>query len=141
MVARPAEPDDLVGVIACALQFLTYQPTPECVAELFAQSGEQGGMFVAEQGGTIIGFLCALKLPHPFTGRDYVNVVAWWVPEDRRASGAGLALLRQLLRWCSTQQLDMVTISAPTSSRLGTLLQAVGFAPVETVHMKGRTWL
>lgn len=141
VVARPAVPDDLPGVVECALQFKVYRPTPECVLNLFTDACACGGMFVAVERDEVIGFLCALKLPHPFTGRDYVNVAAWWVPADHRGTGAGIALLREMLRWCSTETLDMVTISAPLSSALGKVLEHVGFRPVETVYMRGHAWL
>lgn len=140
MTARPAEPADLAGVIACAAEFETYQPNAGCVADLFDMARECGGMFVAEHEGDIVGFLCALKQPHAFTARDYVNVVAWWVPPGRRGTGAGIALLRQWLRWVSTLTLDMVTISAPLSSQLSKVLRAFGFEPVEVVFMRGHSW-
>jgi len=141
MTARTARLEDIPGVVDVALQFNVYQPTEERVTELFLQAESCGGMFVAEHEGAIIGFLCAIRMPHPFTGRDYVNVVAWWVPAERRGLGAGIALLREMLRWISTQTLDMVTISAPLSSRLDKVLRAFDFRPVEVVHMRGGKWL
>jgi hypothetical protein len=97
-------------------------------------------MFVAEHDEGIVGFLCALRQPHPYTERDYIFVVAWWVPVEHRGTGAGLALVRAFARWCSTQAVDLITISAPLSSHLGTVLRDHGFRPVETVWMKGTSW-
>lgn len=141
MIARAAVEEDCAGVVACAQSFQPYTPTKACVEALFDDASACGGMFVAEHAGVIVGFLCALKLAHPFTGRDYVTVVAWWVPVEWRGSGAGLALVRCFLRWVSTQPLDMVTICAPQGSQLGTLLHKHGFAPVEVVWMKGISWV
>ncbi len=140
MIARVAVEDDYTGVVACAQSFRPYPPTKPCIEALFDDACACGGMFVAEHEGQIVGFLCALKLAHPFTGRDYVTVVAWWVPVEHRGTGAGLALVRCFLRWVSTQPLDMVTICAPQHSQLGTVLRKHGFAPVEVVWMKGVAW-
>lgn len=141
MRARAAVAADCAGVVASALQFDAYTPSPENVEALFDLAMSCGGMFVAvDDDDLVLGFLCAVKQPHVFTGRDHVTVVAWWVPPEHRATGAGLALLRAWLRWISTQALDMVTISTPLSSHLGTILQSAGFSPVETVWMRGVTW-
>lgn len=140
MQARSAIPSDIGGVIAIASAFETYPPQPENVVALFDAASDCGGMFVAEHEGEIVGFLCAIHGPHAFTGRPAVNVAAWWVPGDRRGTGAGIALLREFLRWVSTLTLDMVTISAPLSSKLSVVLKAFGFQPVEVVHMLGHSW-
>lgn len=141
MIARAAVEDDCTGVVACALTFTPYTPTQACVEALFDDAMACGGMFVAEHEHSIVGFLCAVKLAHPFTGRDYIAVVAWWVLPEWRATGAGLGLLRTFDRWCSTQPVDMVTICTPQGSQLGTVLQKHGFAPVEALWMKGITWV
>jgi hypothetical protein len=140
MIARAAVEDDCAGVVACALTFQPYTPDQLSVEALFDDAMACGGMFVAEHDERIVGFLCAVKLPHPFTGRDYITVVAWWVIPEWRATGAGLGLLRIFARWLSTQRVDMVTICAPLGSQLGSVLHKHGFVPVEVVWMKGVAW-
>lgn len=139
---RPARPDDQGGVVDCAIQFPHLTVNPEKVEQLFDLSAACGGMFVAESRGQVIGFLCSLVLEHPFTGRPYLDVVAWWVLPDYRLTWAGPGLLRAMLRFSATQPLDMVKLAAPLSSQIGTHLRKLGFTPVETTYVKGTaSWL
>lgn len=119
------------------MRFGVLRPDPPTLGELFDDALACGGLFVAEDDAQIIGLLCALKQPHPFTGRDFINVLAWWVPREHRGTGAALMLLRTFLRWCSTQSVELVTISTPIASNIGHVLRSHGYAPVETVWMKG----
>lgn len=140
MIARAARADDCAGAVACALTFTRYEcvrPTAAALHALFDDALACGGMFVAEEAEQIIGVLCALRQPHPFTGRDFINVLAWWVPREHRDTGAGLALLRVFLKWASTQRVDLVTLSTPLLSSVGHVLRSHHYVPVETVWMKG----
>jgi GNAT superfamily N-acetyltransferase len=136
MIARAAVADDCAGVVACAQRFTPFTPTRANVEDLFAASLACKGMFVAEHHEQIIGFLCAVREGHRYTDVPCITVVAWWVPPAHRGTGAGLALLRVFLRWCSTQPVDLITISAPITSSLDTVLQAHGFVAAETLWLK-----
>lgn len=150
MHVRHATADDRAGVIVCARQFEHLETSDAHVGQLFDLALACDGMFVAIDDGLIgrrsptttgvIGFCCALILPHPFAGFPYCDVVALFVQPSHRQTRAGFRLLRLLLRWCSTQPLDMVKMSAPLDSQLGMILHRAGFTAVETVYLKGSRW-
>jgi len=136
---RSALASDRQGVIDAGIQYTDhYTPTPENVGALFDLALLCEGMFVAEHEGQVVGFLCAIALPHPMTGEFYADVVAWFVLPAWRGSWAAAGLFRKMLRWSSTEALDMVKIARPVNSQIGTVYERAGFAPVEVVYLLKR---
>lgn len=124
----------------CARQFELLTTDDDHVAHLFHLAVGCGGMFVAEDQGRIVGFLCSILGPHPFAGGLMLQVVALFVEPAYRGTWATGALLRKMLAFSAQQPLDFVTIAAPMGSRLGTLLRRLGFEELEVVMVKGERW-
>ena len=137
-VVRLADEDDVHAIIDCALTFPSYDVVPEAIEPLIRASIAQGACFVAVEA-QVTGFLVGLVLPHPFSGRAYVDWIALYVQLAHRRTGAGLGLLRKMLRFSWREPLELVKI-AVADSRLRTFLHRQGFREVETVLIKGDAW-
>jgi GNAT superfamily N-acetyltransferase len=137
---RVAQASDVEGVVVCARGYELEHTDDDHVAYLFYLAEHCGGMFVAEDQGQIVGFLCSIVMPHAFSGRLYLEVIALFVQPSHRNTWAAGALLRKMLDFAAALPLDMVKIAAPMSSRLGTVLHRAGFKEQETVMVKGARW-
>lgn len=136
---RPGHVADLPGVLACAKTYDLTTADNGCVAVLFSMALQSGYLYVVEWHGCVIGFAFGLVLPHPIGGWPYLDWVALFVQPVFRGV-AGTRLVRHILRISSTAPLDMVKLSAPNSSRLGTILHRAGYDPAEVVYLRGSRW-
>jgi GNAT superfamily N-acetyltransferase len=132
---RRATADDCDGVIACARAYDLHVCDDDHVAYLFHLAHANDGMFVALDADRVVGFLCAIVMPHPFSGEINVNVVAIFVHPTHRGSTAAFRLLRLLWRWVLRIPVDTVTLSGPKGSGLSRILERLAFVCVETVYV------
>lgn len=132
--------EDAPGIVRCAARFPHYRVVPRAIEPLVEASIEMQACFVAQNTrAEIVGFVVGLVLPHPFSGRPYLDVIALWLEPEYRRSSAGLGLLRKILRFSWTEPLELVKI-AVADSRLRAFLHRQGFRDVETVLIKGDAW-
>ena len=55
-------------------------------------------MLVAENGTSLVGFICGAIHPHPYNpDLTVLTELFWWVAEEYRGSRAGLALLNEFV--------------------------------------------
>lgn len=138
---RAATREDRAGIIACARAFELLPTSDDHVGALVDLALVSETLFVAiDRFGDVVGLALGVVLPHPYGGFLYLDWVACFVHPDYRDTAAGVGLLRRILRLSSTAPLDLVKMSAPMGSRLGTLLERAGFAPAEVTFVKGAVW-
>lgn len=138
-MVRKAVERDVPRLVEASLAFPHYIISAEAVEPIFGVSIEQGACFLAERDGAIVGFIVGVVGPNAFSGRTYLDVIAFWVVPEHRATGAALKLLRCMLRFQWTEPLELVKI-ALADERLGRYLQREGFHPVEVTYLKGSAW-
>jgi GNAT superfamily N-acetyltransferase len=142
-VIREATPADAPRLAELSQHFLDstpygqlLKPAPGMVEKVVDLVLEQGITFVAEVDGAIVGMVGALVLPHPVTGEDYLDEVAWWVEPEHRGGSVGPRLLRHMEGWAVTSGLHMVKMVAPAATDVGDFYQRMGYMAVETAWIK-----
>lgn len=81
------------------------------------------------------GMFCAYAMPHPFTGEQMAEELAWWVEPEYRSGRVGRKLLCDAMVWARQAGVGCLRMNAPAGSNVGLVLQRHGFVPVETAHV------
>src|SRR5947207_12552252 len=79
---------------------------------LHLMADESGAIYVAENGGRLVGMIGAFAFAHPVSGERVGSEIMWWMEPDAR--GAGVRLLRAAERWAKTQGATRFQMIAPT---------------------------
>ena len=98
----------------------TVPPDPAGVEAVLTTlvTGAASVVFVAEQGGGVVGMIGLVRYPHPMSGVITAGEVTWWV--EPAARGIGLALLRRAERWAAETGAAAIQMIAPaTNARVG----------------------
>lgn len=142
-VIREATPADRPRLVEMSQHFLDstpygklLRPAPGCIEQIVDLVFEHGQSWVAEVNGAIVGMLGVLVLPHPVTGEDYVDEVAWWVEPEHRRGTVGPRLLTHMERWAVLQGLHMVKMVAPAGTDVGAFYERDGYLALETAYVK-----
>jgi len=140
---RPATGDDREAVVDMCVRFFAssiyrYLGTPdeERIAVLFELSRTHGVVLVADDGGTLQGFLSLIALEHPISGERYAAEQAWWVEPAARDSRVGPDLLEAGEEWCRSNSIHMIQMVAPTGTRVGRFYERWGYQSLETAYFK-----
>jgi len=141
---RPATTDDALAIVEMALRFLRETPygallgdgNPLVIGAVLSTLLAQGIVLVAERAGIPVGFIAALAMQHPISGRMYGDEVAWWVEPEARNGRAGVMLLTALEEWARQEGLSLLKMVAPAESQVGTFLHRRGYDAVETAYQK-----
>lgn len=122
------------------------RPAPGMVAQVIDLVFEHGKVFVAEAATwtgnvetapLVVGMLGVVVVPHPVTGEDFVDEVAWWVEPAWRTGTTGPRLLRYMEHWAVTQGLHMVKMVSPADSPdVGEFYRRSGYMAAETAWVK-----
>lgn len=154
MTIREATGDDKHRLVEMAARFLLETPygrlfddkaTPDTIARLIDQVLTFGAIFVAEETGPgrygrtalkLTGMLAIVVVPHPLTGRNYAEEIAWWVEPEHRIGRVGPNLLRSAEEWATTKGANMCKMVAPEGSSVGGFYERLGYQPVETAYLK-----
>jgi GNAT superfamily N-acetyltransferase len=102
MIIRHATHADMPAILAMSEQFYAKTSYPSwapfdglSVETLTRMLFDIGIILVAEEGDEVIGMLAVIMGPHEFNhAKKVAGEVVWWVNEDMRHTGAGVALLR-----------------------------------------------
>lgn len=140
---REARTEDRPRLVEMSQHFLDstpygklLRPAPGCIEQVVDLVFEHGKSWVAEVDGALVGMLGVLVLPHPVTGEDYVDEVAWWVEPAHRMGTVGPRLLRQMEGWAVLQGLHMVKMVAPQDTDVGAFYERSGYLALETTYVK-----
>ena len=122
------------------------RPAPGMVRQVIDLVFEHGQVFVAEvpdtrrylaDPPTVVGMLGVIVVPHPVTGEDFVDEVAWWVEPAWRTGTTGPRLLRYMEHWAVTQGLHMVKMVSPADAPdVGEFYRRSGYMAAETAWVK-----
>lgn len=116
----------------------SYQATtpvrPEHLDAVVTALLAQGGCWVLEREGWVVGMLGVLLGPLPLTGEPCAMEVMWWVEPGARRSGQGAVALWHLAEeWARTQgAVGMQMLQPVDNPRLALLYARRGYTAVET---------
>lgn len=102
--ATPADFPELLAEcrkFASTLEYMhDYLPEDKDILDYFEYWAENHILLVAkDKSGEILGMICGEWYFHPFNqSKKVLYEHFWWVKEDKRARGAGIALLRAFLK-------------------------------------------
>jgi GNAT superfamily N-acetyltransferase len=80
--------------------------------------------------------LALAAVPHPVSGQDYAEELAWWVEPAHRGSSIGPRLLAAAEAWCVQNKLGVLKMVAPAASDVGAFYVRRGYTLVESVYQK-----
>jgi GNAT superfamily N-acetyltransferase len=96
---------------------------------------DAAAIFVADQEGATVGMLGVIDYPHAMSGEHFAAEVFWWLDPGHRGSGGWL--LRRAEKWARARGATRMQMMSPFDNpRVGTMYQAVGYAPVEVIYQK-----
>lgn len=141
MTVRPAVEADLPTILVMGRRFLAsssyrdvLRDNPQQMARFASALMEQGGLFVLEVDGAVVGMLGALMTPHYLSGDAIATEVVWWVDPAHRGWG-GRQLLEAAEQWAKTQGAVALQMIAP-DERVGRLYERAGYSFVESAYQK-----
>jgi GNAT superfamily N-acetyltransferase len=106
---------------------------PEKMAELAGQLVSQGGLLVAERGGTLVGMLGFVVFPHFISGEQTASEAFWWVEPEYR--GEGIKLLREAEKCARNAGAEKMAMIAP-NERVANLYKRLGYEFVESAYQR-----
>jgi hypothetical protein len=110
---------------------------PEQQSRLFEALLDQGGCFVLESAGGIVGMLGLLLGPLPLTGEVAAMECMWWVEPGFRHQRAALDLWAFGEDWAASQGAVSIQMLQPSGQEaLGVLYRRRGYVPIETMWHK-----
>lgn len=149
---RQATVEDKPALTAMALNFMAstaygqlLRPAEGMLDRLIDLVLENGAIFIAEVNSVQfasgrnqpIGMLAVVVVPHPVTGEDFVDEVAWWVEPAYRNATVGPRLLHHMEGWACMKGLHMVKMVAPADAPdVGEFYRRSGYMAVETAWLK-----
>lgn len=150
MQIREATEADIPRLIEMAVRFLlesrygeTFDnaATPDAIGRLVRQVLTFGTIFVAENdigpgAQAVVGMLAIVIVPHPLTGKNYADEIAWWVEPNARGGTIGPKMLRAAEQWATTNGANMVKMVAPSGTSVGEFYEKLGYEVVETAYIK-----
>lgn len=140
MTVRPATAADLDAIVAMGLRFraqTAYQRTlPENADQLRTLAErllttDDSRVFVAEDGGVLVGMIGALVFAHPMSAERLASEVFWW----SESPGVGMRLFYAMHRWAKAQGAVALQMIAPTE-QVERIYQRLGFDRVETLYQR-----
>jgi L-amino acid N-acyltransferase YncA len=141
MTIRPATVEDLPRILKMSEHFAAtsvigtqFGVDPARVAALLERtlaSPHEMQAYVAEdRGGRVVGQVAAHVFDHPIVAVRMASMFTWWVEESARGR-VGLQLLKHIMAWAADQGAQVVQMSAPRDSNVGSLCAAIGFEASE----------
>lgn len=140
-LVRRGTAEDLARFVELGLRFYSEEGKREaCPYQLarFGQShlSDEDRVFLVA-GEPVAAFLCAVVAPHYFTGEPTAFKTAWYAAPGSR--GLGAHLLRAFESWAKAKGARRLIV-AGRNDRTLTLLNRLGYAPLETVTSKDLPW-
>lgn len=137
MEIRGAEAADANSVFAMLERFaMSYEPDRNAFEPSFAQmiDSEDVALLVADEGGTLAGYVMAVEFGTLFANGDVVQIEELFVEETMRGAGVGRELVAAVVEWARTRGAAEVT--APTR-RAGAYYERLGFdCTAEYYHVR-----
>lgn len=115
---------------------------PECLIDFIraASMTETASIWVAEDGGKVIGAVGGIVYPLFFSGDLVAQELFWWVDPDSRMSEASKLLYNELEAWAKDRgavALSMIAIENGKAERVGNIYKRKGFIPTEHAYVRG----
>jgi len=85
-------------------------------------SGKNSFVFVAENEGKIIGYLCGVMRDCPYDYRiipKYAELENMIVDEEFRGEGIGEMLTKEFLKWCKGKKANVISVNASIQNKNG----------------------
>lgn len=143
LAVREATEHDRVRLEEMVRAFLAATPygdrvvdTDEHVSELVTLGLTAGCIFVATDGGRLVGMIAVMAYAHPLMGRRIATELMWWVDEESRSGGAGIALLAAAEAWARTKGAEAIECADHGRRALGRLYRRLGFTTREVIYEK-----
>lgn len=91
-------------------------------------------------GGMLIGFVQGA-----LANRNHIQAseIVWWVDEDKRGTGAGLALFREFERIAREKGAQSFTVTRQVeleAERVDAIYRRMGYRPTDVTYVKGEAW-
>jgi hypothetical protein len=146
-IIRHGTEADLDAIDAMGAKFLAYtaygaiiRPEQGEVKAALRHVLENGTIFVADKGGTPVGFLAALICPAWFSPSTKTAIeMAWWMEEEHRVGTAAIRLLFAYEQWAQEQGARFIVMSDLVingQTPLGSMLQRLNYTMTERAFMK-----
>ena len=143
MQIRRATPSDVEAIVSLGLEALRTDPYPNLVisedkVRAFTRlciSAPSDFVWVAEKDGEVVASVAAVVTDMTFYERKQASVVQFY----SRAPGAGMPLLRELMRWVRGRRaIKMVvfTLEHRADPRIGKLLTRLGLGTELPIYLK-----
>lgn len=145
MALRKAAAAEVPAIIDMARPtFETFVPfggSEEMVAHMLAGLAQFGGhVFVDERDGEIAGVMAGLvEALRPWGEIKCATEMLFYVRPEFRAGRSAVSLLRNFETWGRAKGCGLVAVTAnhmAGDERVARLYQRLGYAPLETIHVK-----
>lgn len=134
---RQGDTDDIPAMVALGREMHKESPrfkgmdySDEKLMSLGHSIADQGGMFIAEYDGKIIGMMVGFVSEH-FFGHDLMaNDLAFYVDKEHRGGTIGFRLLRKFEAWAKLNGAKVVTLGISTgieAKRTGELYRRMDY--------------
>lgn len=146
LLVRPANTADLPAALEMAARFYAttdYTKVAPMSADSVVKLGrlllDQGVLLVAEREGKLVGLIGLIVAAFPFNeAYRTAHEVLWWVDPEERETGAGVALLREMIPACKYRgavAIQMLHL-ANSPPQAAALYERLGFVHTETAYIK-----
>lgn len=145
MIIRKATESDIPAIVAIGERFTTYHPynaefDPQAAGTFVATLLRDGIVFVADEGGQVVGTLVGMLTPLWYAPATMLATeIGWWLDEDHRRGMNGLMLLRAFENWAKEQKANVIILSdlcIDGEYPAGRLIEARGYRVMERTHIK-----
>lgn len=141
---REATEDDELEVLMLVKSFTKEAPeeyvwNKEKMSNLFHVCLESpaSGLFVAEEDGSLVGFIAATLAEPMFADYTVATELAWFVDKDHRNARTSVKLLRTFEDWAESKGAKYTALADITGLRsLENLYSKLGYSSTETTYLR-----
>lgn len=145
MTLRKADAGEVPAIIEMARPtfeaFVPFGGSEKMVSHMLTGLAQFGGyVFVKEHDGQIAGVLAGyVSALAPWTSMKCATEMLFYVRPEFRAGRSAVSLIRNFEKWGRAKGCGLVAVTAnhmAGDERVGRLYQRLGYAPLETIHVK-----
>jgi ribosomal protein S18 acetylase RimI-like enzyme len=146
LLLRSARPEDEPALLELTRRLALFPPPPWRTREeivladhpilvgALRHPADENSILVAENGGTIAGFVFSTTKQDYFTGRDHAHIEVLAVAESAEGQGVGRALLQGAEAWARVRGYPHITLNVfAVNERARAIYERNGYGQ-ETVH-------
>lgn len=153
-IVRVATMEDMPQIVGMAQRFYPESPYPKIYGDIPEEQAAglaivalqgmadfgivPGVMLVADDGGKLVGMLCAHIDPSTFRPAVIAAELVWWVEPEHRGGMTAVRLLRRGEEEARNRGATVFNMAALATSpeEAAAILERMGYAPTHTVFTK-----